>query len=374
MYRLFITITLIVFKAEAQDASALRIADSLYALGNYSKAITFYEKVDGVEVKLAKSYEALGNKGKALAYYREALRIHPSSLSIQYNYGKLLFNSAQYREADSIFKLLSNADERNPNFPYHLGLIKEKRGDTTAWKDFSKVLWLDPNHQNALYKTARRLVEKRIFVSAVPYIDRGLEADPNSIRFLNLQALTFFHNNNYHGALDSYKKLEELGHGNQQLHENMAVCFSKTNQYEKAIDHYTILINQYDDTHAKWHYQIAGCFSALRYDEKAQRHLEIAIVLKDISTEAEYWSLSQLFGRQKKYAAQMDALRKVIAQNPKNDNAHYFLATAADNYFQDKKEAIPYYERYLKKFEKGKFIQYARQRIADIKTQSHFKD
>jgi len=367
-------VALFIFKAGAQEVPALAIGDSLYALGNYSKAIEFFKDVNGTEVKIAKSYEALGNNKQAIGYYRKALQKKPSALLIQYNYGKLLYNAARYEKSDSIFKLLSKGDDRNPNFEYYLGLIKEKRKDTTAWINFGRVLILDPNHQNAIYKTAKRLVEKRIFVHAIPYIDKGLAADPNSIRFLNLHALTYFHSKNYHGALDAYKKLMDLGQNNVQLLENMAVCYANTNQYEKAIEYYTILINEYDDTHAKWHFQIARSYSALRYDEKAQRHFEISIVLKDVSTEVEYWSLSQLFGRRKEYGKQMEALRKVIAQNPKNDRAYYFLATAADNYFEDKKEAIPYYERYLDRFEKGKFINFARQRIADIKTEAHFKD
>ena len=177
----------------------------------------------------------------------------------------------------------------------------------------------------------------------------------------------------YHGALSAYKKLQKLGQSSRQLHENLAMSFSKTNQFEEAIDQYTLLINQFDDKNPSWHYQIAGVFGALHYYEKARRHYEIAILLKDLSSEAEYWSLSQLFGSQKEYRKQMEALNNVIAQNPQNQEAHYFLAAAADNYFKEIKTVIPFYENYLKKFgDNGRFSEFAKQRIKDLKTKLHF--
>jgi len=66
--RLFVLILFIQLNAEAQS-SALALADSLYANGNYSKAIDAYKKhsnQDEVYSKIAKSYIAIGNFGKAI--------------------------------------------------------------------------------------------------------------------------------------------------------------------------------------------------------------------------------------------------------------------------------------------------------------------
>ncbi|MBL4662916.1 MAG: hypothetical protein JKY22_05030, partial [Flavobacteriaceae bacterium] len=151
-------------------------------------------------------------------------------------------------------------------------------------------------------------------------------------------------------------------------------CFRSTNQFEKAIEQYTILINEYDDQTSEWHYGIGATYLSLKDYEKARRHIEIAILLKDLPVEDEYMTLSYLFSAMKDYRSQMEVLSNVVNNYPQNERAQYYLATAADNYFKDNNTVIPFYERYLKKFgETGRFREYAKQRLLDLKTEEHFK-
>lgn len=362
------------FQALSQNDEALAVGDSLFALGEYSKAIAQYQKTAD-HLKTAKSYEAIGNNQKALQHYEIALSEGPGATVTRYRYAKLLYRSSYFLRADSIFASLQKAFPNNPNFHYHRGLIKEKQRDSTAITDFEKALSLDRSHLNSRYRIAKRMVEQRDFKNALVQIEKGLEGNNNSIRFLNLQALASYYTENHHQALAAYKKLVKFGQSHPQLHDHLAVSLTKTNQFEKAIDQYTILINEYDDQNPKWHYQIARVYSRLREYEKAKRHYEIAIVLKDLSTEAEYWGIAQLYAAQKEYKLQMETLNKVIEENPGNEEAHYFRAAAADNYYKDKNTVIPFYENYLEKFgTTGKYREYARQRIKDLKMELHFKN
>jgi len=365
---------LTLFQASSQNDEALVIGDRLYAMGNYAQAIIEYDKVETAHAKIAKCYEALGNNVKAIQYYKLTLLENPDAAIAKYNYGKLLLKTAQYIKADSLFNALEKEYPKNPNFPYHLGLIKEKQKDSTALIYFKQVVAMDSTHQNGLYKLSRILVEKRQFENATSFVVSGLQADPNSIRFLNLQALIHFYGKNYHGALSAYKKLLELKQSNVQLHENLATCFRKTNQFEKAIEQYTILINEYDDQTSEWHYGIGATYLASKDYEKARRHIEIAILLKDLPIEDEQMTLSYLFSATKDYRSQMEVLNKVVNSNPQNERAMYYLAAAADNYFEDNNTVIPFYERFLKKFgETGRFREFAKQRLKDLKTELHFK-
>ena len=365
---------LTLFQASSQNDEALVIADRLYAMGNYTQAIIEYDKLKTAHAKIAKCYEALGNNVKAIQYYKLTLLENPNASTVKYNYGKLLLKTAQYSKADSLFNALKKEYPKNPNFPYHLGLIKEEQKDSTALIHFKQVIAMDSTHQNGLYKFSRMLVEKRQFETATGFVNSGLRADPNSIRFLNLQALIHFYGKNYHGALSAYKKLLKLKQSNVQLHENLATCFRKTNQFEKAIEQYTILINEYDDQTSEWHYGIGATYLASKDYEKARRHIEIAILLKDLPIEDEQMTLSYLFSATKDYRSQMEVLNKVVNNNPRNERAMYYLAAAADNYFEDNNTVIPFYERFIKKFgETGRFREFAKQRLKDLKTELHFK-
>jgi tetratricopeptide (TPR) repeat protein len=357
--------------ADAQNASA--IGDSLYAIGNYSQAIKSYEKTENSEEKIARTYDALGNTTKALEYYEKALLKENESILTQYKYGKLLLNAGRYEQADSLFQLLTKASPKNPEFAYQLGLVKEKQNDSTAYPTFLYAHLMDKNHQNALYKLAKYAAEARDFKKAKKLIEDGLEADPNSTRFLQLKAVVAYVEKEYHSAADTYEKLLERNQGNVQLHENLAASYSQTYRFEAAIEQYTILINEYNDKIAGWHFNIAKCFESLRYLDKAQRHFEIAILLQDIPLDDYYVALAAVFKKQKDYKKQLEALQKAVQENPENGTALYYLATAADNYFEDEASAIPYYEAYLEKFSDSvRYSALSRQRIKDIKTDIHF--
>jgi len=116
---LFTVVLFSIFKAEAQDVSALAIGDSLYSLGDYNKAILMYNKIpndDEKQLKLAKAYEAIGNSSQASMYYKMYLEKKPEAILTAYNYGKLLLNSGDLIKADSIFTKLSKTNPNNPNF------------------------------------------------------------------------------------------------------------------------------------------------------------------------------------------------------------------------------------------------------------------
>ena len=381
MNRFFAVIILLVIitKADAQNTSALVVessrnmvvGDSLYALGNYNKAIAFYKQAENSEEKIARAYHANGNTTKALQYYKKAIK-GEASLITRYQYGKLLLTSGQLQSADSLFHTLRQESPENPEFVYQLAVIKEKQGDSTAIITYMNALDLDSEHQNALYKVAKLMAEKRNFNGAIERISQGLETDPLSTRFLNLIAIVYFVNKEYHTAAATYEKLLELNQSNVQLHENLAESYRQTNRFEEAIDQYTILINTYDDKIPKWHYNIAKSFEALRYLDKAQHHFEVALLLQDLPLDDSYIALASIFFKQKNFKKQLETLKKAVQENPENQRAKYFLATAADNYFEDDASVIPYYEAYLHTFgEQAQFAELAKARIKDLKTELH---
>lgn len=375
MNRLFIIILLISALADAQNASALRMGDSLFALGDYSKAIKWYEDAQHSEEKIAKAYLAMGNQTKALTYYEHVMTQENVDPLSQYNYGKLLLSSNRYSQADSVFRRLSRQHPKNPEFQYQLGLVKEKQSDSTAYQSFVNAYALDVNHQNALYKIAKYAAERREFDLASDYIQKGLKADSNSTRWINLKAIVAFVTKDYHSAATAYEQLIQMKQSNVQLHENLGVSYRQTNRFEEAIEQYTILINEYNDKNPSWHFNLAKSYEALRYLDKAQRHYELSIILQDIPLDDAFIALSEVFKKQLDYKNQFTTLQKAVGENPENQLALYLYATAADNYFEDDAAAIPYYEKYLQKFgDEGKYAEFAKQRIKDINTDIHFSN
>ncbi|WP_310994308.1 tetratricopeptide repeat protein [Aequorivita marina] len=371
---LFLFLVLL-FKAEAQNASALTVskkADSLFEIGVYNKAIPYFLEAKRYR-EVARSYEAIGNNSKARKYFQKALFKNKENPKTQFEYVKLLVKLSRYKEADSVLQNLQSRFPDNSNFVYKRGLIKEAQNDSTAIEYYKQVYLLDTNHINSTYKIARNHIENRKFVESEAYINKGLVADSTSIRFLNLLALKQFYTKDYHEAIVTYSKLIIRGAGNIQIHENLASCYSNTYQFEKALHQFEILLTEYDDKNAKWHLEIAGLYRSLKEYKKAERHLNIAIALQEIPLSKSYMGLAKVFKAQKDYKNEMEALKSALSNNPNNEMALYSMAIAADNYFADKKLVLGYYEAYLRKYaENGKMRNLAKHRVADLKNELHF--
>jgi len=385
---------LFLFKAEAQNTSAslsdptsvlrqaqhttLAIGDSLYNLGSYSKAILQYNQVldtKNIDLKLAKSYEAIGNNPKAIQYYKKVVSSNPNATQASYNYAKLLFKTAKFNEADSIFKALSIKNPSNPNFIYQRGLIKERQKDSAAISFYQKTYKIDANHINSVYKIAKLKLEKRKFSEAKPFIEKGLSVDAKSVRFLTLKALHSYHTKNYHQAIKEYNLLLKLGKNDAKLHVNLADSYYKVLAIEKAIDQYSILINEFDDKNDVYHYNLGICYSALHYNVKAIKEFESAIVYKYTPLDNEFYAIARAYKYEGNTKQEIKMLKKAISVNSNDEMMQYQLLLAYDRFYDDKKVVLSYYEKYLKKFgETGKFRELVKHRVSELKKEIHFED
>ncbi|HBT11452.1 MAG TPA: hypothetical protein DEB18_19310, partial [Leeuwenhoekiella sp.] len=130
-------------RAEAQEVSALAIGDSLYAVGNYSKAIAQYEQIanknEQVYLKLARAHQAKGTLDDALTNYKLAATSTDEVIAMN-EYGKLLITKRQFKEADSVFSALISVYQTNPDFYYQRGRANENRPSTISIKEPDSIL------------------------------------------------------------------------------------------------------------------------------------------------------------------------------------------------------------------------------------------
>ncbi len=356
----------------------LKKADSLFALGTYSQAISLYKNLPEnatVLYKLAMCYESSGNNKEALKYYKAALKISKNSLSTAYRYGKLLIKSAQYKKADSLFLELVNKQPKNANYVYHLALAKEKQKDTVALSLYKRAYLLDTTMIHSAYKTAVLLIQKKQFNQAEKYINTGLYNDSLSTRFLALKATLLYYNKKYHKAKEIYKKLIALGKNNEIVYANLAKTYMKVSDYENAIEQYLILVKNHDSENPNYHHNLGICYRALHYYDKAEEAFNTSVALNTPFLENDYMRLADLYNAQKQYKKQLEIYKKLLMLNPENEEATYRQSVAADNFFKDKKTVLQYYNGYLKKHsENGKYSRLVKQRIRDIKKELHFLD
>lgn len=366
-YLILIFFTNIISNAEAQS-SALTVADSLYAVGSYTKAIEGYQKISNPDAKttlqIARSYRGLGNSKAALENYKKYLLQNANQPIAATEYGKLLINRGDYLTADSIFSGLATTYPDNPEYFYQRGrAIKqlEKKGDS-VWKKnatiysedvFSKAVQLDSTHQKALYQLGLHYLGQRDYPVVDKICFKALDIDPDNVEMVNILAQNYYLRGWFDESVIWFEKLIELGQSSPFIHNNLGVSYHKTNKYKKAIDQYLILLG-IDEEDYGVHHILAELYGLTRDIEKAEYHAKQALYFKDLPLDDIYMTLGRAYQINKKFENAIGQYQQAIKIDPTLLRAEYDIAVCADNYYEDKKEVVKLYERFLEKHKDSK--------------------
>lgn len=363
-------------KAEAQT-SALAMADSLYAVGNYSEAIKQLESTDPksntVYSKLAKAWQAKGNPSEAILNYQIVLKNDPARVLTAISYGKLLISTGKLAEADSIFEKLARKYPGNADFHYQQGLIKERQRDSTARNHFITTLRYDKTHQQAVYRVAKEHLKHKRYGAAEKLIKQGFEANPVNASLISLLAQVYYNQKQYEAAIKEFEKLVELNKGNEFVHTKLGFAYFRKDNLPKAIAHFNIAL-EYEDQNAGTHHSLGKLYALTGDYEKSEKHLLFAILLKDQPIDAEFLSLALTYKLAENYKKSLKYFEKALEENPMNERALYERATVADAYFKDLETRRNYYQAYLNQFEElgsRNLVHLAKRRIKDINEELH---
>lgn len=368
-------ILLICISLNAQD-EVVKKADSLMALGNYSKAIELYkthENPTSVNQKIASAYEAIGNYTQAVQYYEFAVNNDPDNIWLNYQYGQLLSRLKKYQKAQSVFTELIEKDPENPNFLFELGLIYEKTDDSLTLPTFQKVMKIDNNHQKAIFKIARHYLVKRRHDSVSFYVDSGLKLYPENVELTSLKAQNYYWLQQYEKAIIWFEKLIKLGESSQQIHEMLSFAYKENYDYDLAIKQLEAAL-KYDPKNADNLFRIGQYYHKLSDQPNAEKYMNAALLLMDQPLDREYRELAVVYNFQKKYPEAIQALSKSINENPDNEYTHFILAYTKESYYADLQSKIDVYNRFLEKFPDGQFKPMVERRLEDLKKQQFLEE
>ncbi len=357
--------------------SALAVADSLYAVGNYSEAIAELKNISSASetanLKLARVYKAQGDLNEAEKYFRLVLQKNPERILSALELGKLLIIQQKLEKADSIFRNLSERYPENAGFQYQLGLIKEKQQDSTAVIHFKNTIQLEPLHQDALFKLAKDELQHREYGMAINYSLMGLNSNPGNVSLLSILAQSYYNQKLYEKAMPEFEKILELGQGNEFVHSRLGFAYYNEGKYEKAIEQYNTAL-EFEDRNSDTHYNLGKLYAITGDLDKSEIHLLMAVLIKKQPVDAEFLSLGLTYKLQKDHKKALEYFNSALEENPDNERALYERAVAGDNYFKDIQTKIDYYQAYLNKYEKSgnkEIIYLAKTRMSDLKKQRH---
>ncbi|PHR97893.1 MAG: hypothetical protein COA80_06455 [Leeuwenhoekiella sp.] len=378
MHKLYLFIFLILAsRAEAQAVSASAIADSLYAVGNYSEAIAEYESLDkkdtSVYLKLARAHQAKGTLDDALNYYAQAATGTDEVIAMN-EYGKLLITKRKFKEADSVFTELINVYQTNPDFYYQRGRAKEniprnlkidaKDSTTTSAQrliphilDYKKAVALDSTHQKALGELAVFYLKRKEYPMVEKLAFKALESYPTNVEIIGTLAQSYYYKGWNEEAITWFERLIELGQSTQFIHEKLGNSYYKDRMYEKSIEQYLEALD-FSPEDDYLHATLAKLYNHVEDLEAAEMHGLLAVLYKDQSIEEEYYTLSRTYEMKKDWKNAMKYANRALEENPDHKNAEYTKVIVADNYYEDRRAVLKLYEDFIKKYSDSEYAKY----------------
>jgi tetratricopeptide (TPR) repeat protein len=143
------------------------------------EAIKLNPKSDEAYSLLAKTYFSLGNIENSLANINKAIELNPESNEYLCSKGIILIKQEKEKEAENLFKLVIERDNKNYLAYSNLGSIHYRRKDyVKALDNFLKIVEIYPDYSNGYNEVANIFRKQKKYEDAFKYIYKALELNP----------------------------------------------------------------------------------------------------------------------------------------------------------------------------------------------------
>ena len=363
---------------EAQISDS-NIADSLYATGNYAKAINQYAQEGSVnsQLQIARAYNSIGNLEKAIAQYKSVVEENPELQIANFELGKLLIKTEEYDEARKLFTKLVGSGKDNPEYHYYLGeAFRQLDQPASSLVSYKRAIELDSTHLRSLFQLGKYFVVKQEKNEALKYIDKGLEFYPEDVSLINLKALVLFNDGAHEKAIPWFEQVLALGETKEYVYEKLAYCYYKEWEFEKAKENYRKML-ELDDGNSDTYFKLAEAYRKNKQLDSAEIYIREAMIIQKPIYAKGYGLLGNLARERNDLEAALEYSKLAHEEDPENPIGYYHICTLVDRNYKDPKLKLQYYERYLEKFGENKsyhaiyYAKLAKKRISALKEEIH---
>lgn len=360
------------------QSTVLSVGDSLYALGNYTKAMNAYAGVgtDHSGLQIARAYKAIGNHTKAMAEYSALLERAPKLEIARFELGKLSLRNKHYDAARGLFDTLIANDGTNPEYHYYLGRTLESISLLEgANAEFRKAVALDSTHIRSLYALAKYFTSRGEKDSVLHYADQGLHFFADDVSMINLKATAYYNNGEYSKAIPFFGRLLELGERQAFVYRNLAFCHFRALDYGKAISNYRLLM-RFPEYRVTAHSGLGEVFLQEKQLDSAEYHIKRSIAEQRVAFDREYADLGRIARLRGDTKGALDHYTKAWDENRENYLNYYQICLLADEYYKDPKLRLEYYEKLFEFYAQiPDFIgERAKKRISELRAEIHFAE
>ena len=355
----------------------LKRADSLFLLGNYKQAINEYAKTDteNASLQIARAYSAIGSFGKSILQYEAITSKNNENKLAKYELAKLYFKTNQPQKSLHIFLNLIKTNSQNPEYFYYAGRAHFSMGSIDrGMAAYKAAVELDNSHIKSLFQLSKFYLVKAENDSVIKYTDIGLKEYDDDTSLLNLKAQAYFNKGQFGKAAPIFERLLALGEKKPHIYKKMGYSYFREWEMQKAKKAYHKLLETPNEE-GNAYYGLGEIYLKENVLDSAEIYFKKSIETKRVYLDQEYADLGRVTRLQNNTKKSLDYYVLAWEEQKQNQFYYYQVCTLADEYFQDPKTKLQYYENLFKFHDTViPFIaERAKKRIQELKEEIHFK-
>jgi tetratricopeptide (TPR) repeat protein len=362
---------------------------------------------------LGKTHLALNNYSPAVTAFRKALEGKKSDTRIYQYLGQVYEEQGMLPEAIEAYETIGQFRPLRPAIQLKLAYLYFKQGSyNPSIKTLNDFMKQDSTHLYAHYLLGRSYLKKDVYDSAIVVADRAIQLDSTSFpNYLNL-GIAYFDSGKSDIAKGLLERAVELSPRSDEARYYLAEAYAKQKQVDRAIEQHELstqlngpfakrslknLVSYYykaenrndciaaaikylalkpDDAYVH-HFYARALSDSLQFHKAEDEFIQAILWSNKDFIKMTYFYRALNFYHKKDYPNAIAYYKKVIAIDPEFSFAYYNLAITYDDYYQEKKTAINYYEKFIS-MEQGNnenhlIVEAAKNRLAVLKEKRFFK-
>lgn len=320
--------------------------------------------------QLAYAYLMAGKLPEAEKNYLKLYAEKPDDIPGLFNLANINLRRGNNSKAKEYISHIITLDSNNFNAYKQIGRIEKEQGDVLPmFTHYKKANKLNPADADIAYELSELYFKMNQYALALSVLEPALAADSSNLQLLKMKMPATIASKKYKEAIQTGEQLMSYGDSSNFVLNNMAKSYFLLLNYQKALD-YFLKVNIKSEEVEGLLYNISLSYRGIKDYKNAAKYLEQTIKAAISPKTSSYYGLlgDSYENLDKNDQAVTTYKRGLLFDN--NGSLYYNIALVYETKLNDKKNAISYYQQYLKTVnpaEQPKLIVFIKNKIEELK-------
>ncbi|RQO75366.1 hypothetical protein DBR43_08395 [Pedobacter sp. KBW06] len=371
---LLIFVTVQAVQAQAVDKEKLL---DYFQTQRYAEAAQYLQNIYKEDTKdpkelsqLAYAYLMAGKLPEAEKNYLKLYAEKPADISGLFNLANINIRRGNNVKAKEYFNQVLKLDSNSFNAYKQLARIEKEQAEIGPMiANLQKANKINPTDADVVFDLCEVYFKSNLFQKAEDILEPALKADSGNFQLLKMKMPVSMGSKKYKIAIETGEKLLSYGDSSTFVLNNLGKSHFLLLEYQKALGYFLKIKNTSADNEGLL-YNIALSYRGIKDYKNAVPYLEKTIKAAISPGVASYYGLlgDSFENIDKNEQANTAYKRGLLFEN--NGSLYYNIALVYENKFNDKKNAISYYNQYLKTInpqEQPKLITFIKNKVEELK-------